>query len=36
MGQHQAIGIDDTIAAKDRLESPWSRKAALGYVSRIS
>ena len=29
LGQHQAIAIDDT---KDRLESPWSRKAALRHV----
>ena len=36
MGQRHAIGIDDTIAAGDRLESPWSRKAALRHTSRIS
>ena len=36
MGQRQAIGIDHTIAARDRLESPWSREAALRHAARIS
>ena len=36
MGQRQAIGIDHTIAARDRLKSPWSREAALRHASRIS
>jgi hypothetical protein len=36
MGQPQAIGIDDTITARDWLKSPWSRKAALRHTSRIS
>ena len=35
MGQRQAIGIDDTIAARDRLKSPWSREAALRHRTSI-
>jgi hypothetical protein len=35
MSQRQAIGIDDTIAAWDRLESPWSRKPAPGHRANI-
>ena len=36
MGQRQAVGIDHTIAARDRLESPGSREAARRHASRIS
>jgi hypothetical protein len=36
MSQRQAIGIDDTIAAGNRLKSPWSREAALLHAATIS
>jgi hypothetical protein len=36
MGQRQAIGIDDPIAARDRLKSPWAREAALRHPTSIS
>jgi hypothetical protein len=36
MGQREAIGIDHTIATRDRLESPWSREAALRHRTSIS
>jgi hypothetical protein len=36
MSQRQAIGIDDPIAARDRLKSPGSGKAALRHQASIS
>ena len=36
MSQRQAIGIDDPIAARDRLKSPWAREAALRHPTSIS
>jgi hypothetical protein len=35
MGQRQAIGIDDAIAARDGLKSPWSRETALRHRESI-
>jgi hypothetical protein len=35
MGQWQAIGIDHTVAAWDRLKSPWSRETALRQRTSI-
>jgi hypothetical protein len=35
MGQREAIGIDHTIATRDRLESPWSRETALRHRTSI-
>jgi hypothetical protein len=36
IGQHQAIGVDHTIAARDRLELPWLRKPAPRHRASIS
>jgi hypothetical protein len=33
--ERQAVGIDDTIAAGDRLKSPWSREAAQRQAASI-
>jgi hypothetical protein len=35
MSQRQAIGIDDPIAARGRLKSPWSRETALRHRTSI-
>jgi hypothetical protein len=35
IGQRQAIAIDNTITARDQLESPWSRKTALRQQTSI-
>jgi hypothetical protein len=36
MGQHHAIGIDNSISARDRFKSPWSRDTALRHAAKIS